>query len=118
MSKGRRNRQAAAREPIEVLHFKTDPDDTGEEEEYVPLFTIDDKSYDLWINPPASVGLEYLKRAADYGVEAAAVWILEEMIGEDGYAALQNYKKLEVKQLEKILAICKRHAMGDEQGNG
>lgn len=118
MSNRRRVRQPSDG-PIEVMHFKTSADgQEGDNQKFQPLFTINDEGYDLWINPPASVGLTYLKMCRTEGTESAAVWLLEQMIGEDGYEALMNYPELDSKDLDKLLRVCKDYSMGDGPKNG
>jgi hypothetical protein len=116
---GRRNHKAKrGNEPIEVLKLETTG--TEEEQKFVPIFTIDDKSYDLWVNPPATVGLRYLKEIRLNGADSAAVWLLYQMIGEDGYDALMNFAELKEGHLDQVLKICREHAMGEDGnlGNG
>lgn len=116
---GRRNHKAKKNnEPIEVLNLETTG--TEEEQKFVPIFTIDKKPYDLWVNPPATVGLRYLKEIRLNGADSAAVWLLYQMIGEDGYDALMDFAELKDGHLDRILKICREHAMGDggNLGNG
>jgi hypothetical protein len=110
----RRHRQSSPGQPPEILHFSTE-EGFEEEQKYETLFTVNEKSYDLWINPPASVGLRYLKMVKEQNQEHAAVWLLEQMIGEDGYAALMSIPNLKASQLEQISKIVKDYAMGDEK---
>lgn len=116
---GRRNHKGKKKpEAPEVLKLES----TGvvEEEKFVPVFTIDDEEYLLWINPPATVGLRYLKEIKLRGPDAAAVWLLEQMIGEDGYDALMNFKELKPGNIDRVLEICKEYSMGEggNLGNG
>lgn len=115
MSKGARRRRQNGAEKVtpDVLHFST-TEEVKEEQKYELLFTVDDKEYFLWVNPPASVGLAYLKRVKTKGQEDAAVWLLEQMIGEDGYEALTNLPNLKEEDLDRIMEICKQYSMGDE----
>lgn len=119
MSNGRRHRRASA--PVEVMELNSG-DSVVEEQKLVPIFRIDGVSYDLWVNPPATVGLKYLKRVRMDGGESAAQWLMEEMIGEDGYLALMEFDALTKQQLDRILDLCKEHAMGNQEespaGNG
>lgn len=114
MSNGaRRRRQTRPAERPEVVHFTSAAPE--EEQKFETLFTVDDKEYALWINPPASVGLAYLKMVKEENTEAAAVWLLEQMIGEDGYEALMGLPDLKEEDLTRIMKICKQYSMGDEK---
>lgn len=116
MSKNaRRKRQNVKADVPEVLHFSSERP-VEEEQKFVPIFTVDDKEYELWTNPPASVGLRYLRMVREEGTESSAVWLLEQMIGEDGYEALMNLPDLKAGDLERIMKICKEYSMGDEEG--
>lgn len=110
----RRQRQSRPEEPPQVIHF-SDEDGFEEEQKFEDLFTINGKAYQLWVNAPASVGLTYLKMVRTKGAESAAVWIMEQMIGEDGYEALMNYPKLKEKDVKRIMDIVKEYAMANEE---
>lgn len=116
MSKGARRRRQNGAEKVspEVLHFST-TEPVQEEQKYELLFTVDEKEYFLWTNPPASVGLAYLKKVKTENPEAAAVWLLEQMIGEDGYQALTELPDLKDEDLEQIMKICKEYSTGDKE---
>lgn len=115
MSKNlRRPRQSRPEEPPQIIDFTVD-ENFEEEQKYETLFTVNGKAYDLWVNAPASVGLRYLKMVRKEGGESAAVWILEQMIGEDGYDALMGIPNLKDKDLQRIMKIVKEYAMANEE---
>lgn len=110
----RRHRQSSPGQPPQIIELEAD-NGFEEEQKFETLFTIDGKAYDLWVNAPASVGLRYLKMVRTENQEAAAVWLMEQMIGEDGYEALMNYSKLKAKDLERIMRVVKEYALADEE---
>lgn len=80
--------------------------------ETVPLFSIDGKEYGIPAVISASLGLKYLKMLRTQGEVVAGGWVLEEMLGEEGYDALSNFKGLTTKQLEQLCEIAGKHALG------
>jgi len=88
--------------------------------ETVPVFYIDDVEYSMPRRVHPNVGLQYLRMARDKGPEIAVVWLLEEVLGTEGYEALMGYDALTDEQLGQVMEIIKRNALGaqEKQGNG
>jgi len=88
--------------------------------ERVPLFYIDDVEYSMPAKIPGNVALKYLRKIRTDGVEVAGAWLLEEVIGTEAYEALMNYDGLTIEQLNQVIAIVERHALGsvEARGNG
>lgn len=114
MSNMRRKTGRPGEEKLSKLEFFTE-DSVEEEQKFEEVFSIDGKPYYLWVNPPPNIGLDYLARVKEGGTEAAIVWLLEQMIGEDGYKALRTYKGLKRKQLSQVIQICKDYSIGDDE---
>lgn len=108
--------------PVEMPEvIKLSSDDPTPDKELVDLFEIDGEMYRMWLNPPASVGLRYLKINREQGTESGAQYLLETMLDGDGYDALMNYGKLTDEQFESIMKACEKYAVGAKekrQGNG
>ena len=90
----------------------------GEPEELVHLFTLKGEDYYIPAEPPASAVLRYLHRVRTEGEESAGAWLLEEMIGAEGYMALMNYDKLKMSQLSAVMQAVQRHVMGATERAG
>lgn len=101
------------------LRFSAESDEPEERE---PLFFIDDHEYTIPVNPPASIALEALHiMAAGKGSVAASIeaedYIMTEMLGEDGWAALRGcktVKKHEMRHLIQVISERANSAMEDD----
>lgn len=84
----------------------------------VPLFYgPDGDEYTVWANPPPRVGLKYMDEFARLGGDApadavATHWLMVQLIGEDGHAALLQMKGLDRDRYAKIIAILQRISLG------
>lgn len=118
-----RNKRAAAKpvngtgddldfEPIRI------PANDDVEEERVPLFYIGDDEYTIPKHIPRGVALQYLRHASEVGHELATAPLLIRVLGEDAYTALEQSKALEEDQLENIVNIIIRLALGKQDDKG
>jgi hypothetical protein len=87
-------------------------------EERVPLFYIGDDEYTIPAHIPRGVALQYLRHVAEVGHEVATAPLLIRVLGEDAYMALEQSKALTQEQLEKIVNIIVREALGDQEKEG
>ena len=90
--------------------------DTETEHESVELFRIDDTPYTVQRRPRVNVSLRYLKMARTQGQETAIAYLLEAMLGEDGYEALCNYDDLTPEQFETVVKAAQDIALGGFNG--
>ena len=88
-------------------------------EERVPLFYIGDDEYTIPKNISRSVALQYLRQASEVGHELATAPLLIRVLGEDAYMALEESKGLTAEQMDKIVDIIVKEALGKpEEGGG
>ncbi|MEU1272978.1 hypothetical protein [Streptomyces sp. NPDC005799] len=87
-------------------------------EERVPLFYIGDDEYTIPEHIPRGVALQYLRHASEVGHELATAPLLIRVLGEDAYTALEESKALEDEQLEDIVNIIIRLALGKQDQKG
>lgn len=80
--------------------------------EQIELFSIDGKSYSIPNKPRVNVALRYLKLAREQGVDAAAAYLIESLIGADGYEALMNYEDLTSEELASIVSAAQKATLG------
>ena len=83
-------------------------------EERIPLFSIDGTDYTMPAEVAGYVSLEATDLWATQGEAAATRWLMIEMIGEDGYAALRQCKTITKAQMRHVQEILVKHAMGEE----
>lgn len=94
---------------------------TEQAEKRVTLFYVGDKAYDIPAEPGMEIGLNanrILARLRMRGVPEAEIegavvdYIMETMLGEEGYGALRGFRGLKGADLEKIVAIAWRLTVG------
>jgi hypothetical protein len=102
--------EASASGELEILRLSSK--DEGEPIEYLTLFEIDDKEYQVPKNPSPTVGLKFLHIMKTEGSQAAAYFMLTTMLSPEGYEALMNYDKLTQEQYDFVLSAAVRIATG------
>jgi hypothetical protein len=105
----------------DILRFDTTAS-AGEADVRIPLFSIDGKVYTIPSRPNLTVGLEATHLSADatvepgYAATRAVDYVLTEMLGDDGYAALRRIPNITSEQFNKVVAICMELSMGALEG--
>jgi hypothetical protein len=87
-------------------------DDVPDEIEVRPLFYLDDQEYCIPTEFPTNVALQYLRMARVEGENVALGWLLEEILGEEGYSALMNYRGLKPEHLQHVNTVVGQLALG------
>jgi hypothetical protein len=85
---------------------------TEAQDERVELFSIDGKAYSISTKPRVNVALKYLRVAKNQGPDIATAYMLEQLLGEEGFEALTEYEDLTVEQFTQIVAIAQEALMG------
>lgn len=80
--------------------------------EQIELFSIDGKGYTIPNKARVNLALRYLKMARNEGADAASAYMLEEMVGEEGYNALMNYEDLTSETLTAIMEAAQKVVLG------
>jgi hypothetical protein len=83
-----------------------------EPEKRIPAFSINGTVYTLLANPRMNQGMRYVHIARKQGSEIAADYMLEVLLGEDGYEALLGFDDLAEPDLEAILNAASRIMAG------
>lgn len=78
----------------------------------IPLFSIDDVEYSIPARPRMNISLQFMHLTREEGDTAAMDYLLEKLLGEDGYKALREYDDLEPQDFAKITAIASEVALG------
>jgi hypothetical protein len=76
------------------------------------IFAIGDKRYFAPVRPHARVELTYLYKIRHEGPDQANGYLLEELVGHDGYVALMNYEALEADDLDRIFNLLREAIQG------
>lgn len=107
------DRLAKAIAPAEpgIIELVSDPD--APEAERIPLFSIDGTTYSMPAEVDAATSLRVLDVQRRRGAESALSYALEELVGSEGYQALLNFRGLRKGQLEAIMELVQRHALGN-----
>lgn len=100
-------------QPFEPIDLDATHQDRPEEEEMVTLFKLDGEEYQVPASPRANFALQILAIARDKGEVIASAYALEEMLGVEGFEALQSYEELTADQLNAVIELAGKHALGD-----
>lgn len=82
------------------------------EDQMVPVFVLDDRTYYIPRNPPASAMLAMLRVSLEQGDSYGQIELLRRLLGEENYAALESCPTLEFEDFNTILAIVGKHSIG------
>lgn len=89
-------------EPPKVIALKSKKDRTTE---YETLFSIDDKEYQIPKTIRPNQGLQIMHAFRTLGETGGVSFMLETLLGTEGYNALINFDDLEDSDLEKIVEV-------------
>lgn len=78
----------------------------------MPLFYLDDIEYRIDVPFRVNLSLQYLRMAREQGENIATGWLMEQVLGQDGYTALMEYEGLQAKHLRRIGAVVSNLALG------
>ena len=88
-------------------------EDEAEKPRHEVLFRLDGKEYEAVANPSASLMLRYLDRLRKWGPNPAISWLIEELVGAEGYEALLTSPKVTQKDFAAVSRAAVRIVMGD-----
>lgn len=77
-----------------------------------PIFAIGDVQYYAPARPHARVELTYLYKIRHEGPDQANGYLIEEMVGHDGYVALMEYEALTREDLDRIFDLLQEAVRG------
>ena len=97
-----------------ILRLKTSGKGTARKR--VPLFYIDDDEYTIEAHPSPARGLKYLHLMRTEGTDVATQYMLETLLGAEGYEALMNYDDLTDEQLEQVITAASKILLGAVEG--
>ena len=86
--------------------------ETPDVTDVVELFELDDKKYFIPAVPRLNISLKYLRLARKEGQAAAIAYLLEALLGEDGFEALTDYDKLTKEQFQAVVKAAQKVALG------
>jgi hypothetical protein len=80
--------------------------------ERVPAFSINGKGYTVLTKPKTNAGLKYVHLARTRGAEIAVDFMLETLLGEEGYQALMDFDDLTEQDLKDVIDAASRIMAG------
>ncbi len=80
--------------------------------ERVPAFSINGTVYTILTRPRTNVGLKYIHLARTKGAEIAVDFMLETLLGTEGYAALMDFDDLTEADLTAVIEAASRIMAG------
>jgi hypothetical protein len=96
-------------------------DSTEKEEtpaDRIPVFSIDGTVYDMPAEIKPHVALKYLWMLRQNNADYASAWLMETVLGKEGFEALSNFEGLTPKQFNAIRDIVQEKAMGATEDPG
>lgn len=94
----------------DVIRLTTKHDVVNDER--VPLFVIDDVTYTVPAKPRVNLALKFMWQAKTLGQDTAAMNILEDLLGTEGFQALMEYDDLTQQDLEAVIGRATKLLMG------
>lgn len=82
------------------------------EDERVPAFSINGQTYSILTRPRVNAGLKYIHLARTKGTEAAIDFMLEVLLGDEGYTALREFDDLTEADLRAVVEAASRIMTG------
>lgn len=98
-----------------AINFDEVPKAEGETET-VELFTLAGKTYTIPNKPRINVALKFLDTAKNSGQDLAAAYLLETLIGREGYEALMDYDDLTADQFQDVVLAAQKVVLGGLEG--
>jgi hypothetical protein len=95
---------------FEPLHFTTPTQET--EQDRVVIAYLDDYELSMPRSVPPNISLKLMRTSRKLGSEAAVGEMLEEVLGEDAYMRLANYRHLTDEQLASLVRVVTKVVMG------
>lgn len=99
-----------AGDEFEPLRFTSPPEEVVEDR--VTIAYLDDYELTMPRKVPPHIALKVMRTSRKKGDEAAMGEMLEEVIGEDAYTQLANYKALTDDDLANLMRVVQKVAMG------
>lgn len=93
-----------------AVKIDTTPDPRADER--VDVFELDGVMYTMPAVVSGATALNMLHEIRERGLEAAAAWAFQEVLGVKAYNALRSCKTLRPADLKAVLAIVEGHVMG------
>lgn len=114
-----RTRTAAKPTPVADEEYElVELTSTVPDEERVPLFSIDGRVYSIPRMVPQGISLEYLRIVRQFGENAAAGRLLERLLGEEAYTALEECPSLDDEKMQKIMDMAQKITFGAAEVKG
>ena len=98
---------------IDVLDLRSE--DMVVEPDPVEIFRLDGKPYYIDRNLGAGISLRMLRTLRHESENAAVAAMLEELLGEEAFDDLANFRGITTKHLAQILLSCQKAILGDDQ---
>lgn len=90
-----------------------DLDNRSDDGASVPLFKLDGHLYSIPADPPAGFALRYLSAVKSGAVsDAAAGQLLEDLLGEEAYAAMATSPKVRISDFAAVMQIVQERVLG------
>ena len=85
-------------------------------DERVPAFSINGVTYTIATRPKTNAGLKYIHLARTRGQEIAVDYMLETLLGKEGYQALMDFDDLTEQNLTDVITAASKIMLGAVEG--
>lgn len=97
---------------IVSLHSAVNPP----ENQRIPAFSINGVVYSIATRPKTNAGLKYIHLARTKGQEIAVDFMLETLLGKEGYEALMDFDDLTEEDLTAVMNAASKIMLGAVEG--
>lgn len=86
------------------------------QDQRVPAFSINGTVYTIATRPKTNAGLKYIHLARTRGQEIAVDFMLETLLGKEGYQALMDFDDLTEQNLTEVIEAASKIMLGAVEG--
>ena len=101
-----------------MLELDSTEKEEANEIDRVPVFSINGTTYDMPATIKPHIALKYLWLLKDRGADYATAWLMEQVLGEEGFKALVDFEPLTPAQFNSIKDIVQEAALGATEDKG
>lgn len=99
-----------------MIDLDAPTDEEATTDERIEVFSLGGTTYTVPADPGPAFALRYLSKVREFGDDAAADYLLEAMLGDEGYKALSGFSNLKESQLLTVFQVCLDIALGAMEG--
>lgn len=83
----------------------------------IELFKLDGVSYSIPKKTRVNLQLKFIRKVRKEGDTVAGAWLIEELIGEEGFTALSEYEELKKEDFDAVLKAARMVVFGETEAD-